>query len=797
MSTLKNLEKQLQDAENALIRANNANQALLETLSHDLRTPLNTILGFADMMDQQILGPINNAHYRSYAEDICKSGRSMLDIMDDVLERKRFEKIKSSGKDFSQLIELAPDLIGICLNDEIQLINPAGANMLGMWPVDTVIGRKFIDFVHPDFRQKLVGGFEKLVNQQVRIPLRLKRADGAEVDIELAAIPYHGDDEESSDNSAIMLMARDVSERTRAVRQLAAREEYLRKVMDTVVDGIVAVNEAGMIETVNPAIEAVFGYNSGELIDQPAAILLDENIDAFATDHLQEYLKSGNSPYIGNRHEVEGRRKDGSGVPIELAISVLNVGGRHVFIGAVHDITERNQNAARLREMATHDPLTGMPNRAAFMEHLAEAIERAGAADRRILVLLINLDNFKSINDALGHEMGDSLIISVGKRMVDYLGNKGYVTHLGADSFSVIVEPVYTEQDHEITVEDLLDEKDARALAGELFELLSRPFIIDAREIFISASVGIGLYPDVAENHTDLLRKVDTALHHAKDMGKANFQFYSSELHSNVRRRLEIETGLRRALEEDQFTVFYQAKVDLDRRVVTGAEALLRWTSPELGFVSPEEFIPIAEATGLVVPIGNWVLRNACMEAMRWEAHSDGPVQVGVNLSAMQFLQGDLIAEVKDSLKASGLPAKRLDLELTESMLVENPERTIETLLQLKDLGISISMDDFGTGYSSLSYLTKFPLDTLKVDRAFVMNLPDDSDAVAIASAIVSMAQQLHLHIVAEGIETDDQVGFLHQLGCHVGQGYLFSKPIPGEDFRAFLQQGVTAFVAA
>jgi diguanylate cyclase (GGDEF)-like protein/PAS domain S-box-containing protein len=782
VNKLKNLEEKLRESENALIRANNANQALLETLSHDLRTPLNTILGFADMMDQQILGPVNNAHYRSYAEDICKSGRSMLEIMDDVLERKRFEKIKSSGSDFRQLIDLAPDLIGICRGDELQLINPAGANMLGLWPVDTAIGRSFIDFVHPDFKQKLKGGFNKLVDGQARIPLRLKRADGAEVDIELAAIPYQGDEGEN-DGSLIMLMARDVSEKNRAVRHLAAREEYLRKVMDTVVDGIVAVDEEGKIETVNPAIEAIFGYDRGELIDQQAFILLSESVKAFDVGHLRSYLKSGESPYIGSRQEMVGRRKDGAAVPIELAISVLNVGGRHVFIGAVHDITERNENAARLRQMATHDPLTGMPNRAAFMDHLAGAIERADVSEDRIAVLLINLDNFKSVNDGLGHDVGDQLLISAGKRMEKGLQNKGFVTHLGADSYGVIVEEIHTEED-------------ARALANQVLGLIAVPFDIDTNEIFMSASIGIGLYPVIADDHTDLMRKVDTAVHHAKDLGRANFQFYTSELSSNVKRRMQIEAGLRSALENDEFTVFYQAKVDLEQRRITGAEALLRWTSPDLGFVSPEEFIPVAEATGLVVPIGDWVLRNACQDAVGWSEYTDHPVQVAVNLSAMQFLQGDLIADVKSALSDSTLPATRLDLELTESMLVENPDKTIKTLLQLKELGISISMDDFGTGYSSLSYLTKFPLDTLKVDRAFVMNLPDDPDAVAIASAIVSMAHELHLHIVAEGIETDDQMGFLQNLGCHVGQGYLFSKPIPGDEFISILKNGVPALAS-
>jgi len=257
---------------------------------------------------------------------------------------------------------------------------------------------------------------------------------------------------------------------------------------------------------------------------------------------------------------------------------------------------------------------------------------------------------------------------------------------------------------------------------------------------------------------------------------------------------MEIENGLRRALENDEFTLVYQAKVDLESREVTGAEALLRWESPALGFVSPEEFVPVAEETGLIVPIGGWVMRTACREAVSWQALSEREIQVGVNLSALQFVQGDLTGWTEESLQVSGLKPELLDLELTESMLVENPDETIDTLNELKGRGISISMDDFGTGYSSLSYLTRFPLDSLKVDRAFVMNLPDDKDAVAIASSIISMAQSLGLHIVAEGIETESQVGFLHSLGAHVGQGYFFSKPVASDKFAMLVRQGISAF---
>jgi len=783
VSKTKTVEQLLQDAENELERANNANQSLLETLSHDLRTPLNTILGFADMMDQEMLGPITNASYRSYTEDICKSGRSMLDIMNDVLERKRFDTAERKGKDFRQIIELAPDLISVCKGEEIQLINPAGANMLGMWPVDTLVGRKFIDFVHPEFKHVLKDGVGSIIDEQMRVPIKLKRADGVEVDIELAALPYEGE-EADEDEATVMLVARDVSERNRAIRRLAAREEHLRKVMDTVVDGILTIDGSGVIETANSAIENMFGYRPGELVGKKAALLIGDEPNIFSPIPLNESLLKMEEQSSVGRREVEGKRKDASNVPLEVAISVLKVGGRYVFIGAVQDITERKENEARVYEIATHDPLTGMPNRAAFIERLAIATDHADRNLLRVAVLLIDLDNFKNINDAMGHATGDLLIQAAGKRMEDCVQENGLVTHLGADTFGIILDKIHTEED-------------TRQVADEILKIIAVPFIIESKEIYISASIGIGVYPIIAEDHTDLLRKVDTAVHHAKDLGRANFQFYTDELSSNVHRRMEIERRLRHALENDLFSVYYQAKVDLERRLITGAEALIRWNDPELGFVSPEEFIPVAEATGLVVPIGDWVLRNACMQAVTWGNYCEQSVQVAVNLSALQFLQGDLINTVKDCLADSKLPAQLLDLELTESMLVENPERTIEMLHELKTLGISIAMDDFGTGYSSLSYLTRFPLDTLKVDRAFVMNLPDDRDAVAIVGAIVGMAQQLNLHIVAEGIETSDQVGFLHQLGCHVGQGYLFSKPVPAEEFEAILQQGITAFEAA
>ncbi|MCH7832853.1 MAG: EAL domain-containing protein, partial [Proteobacteria bacterium] len=454
------------------------------------------------------------------------------------------------------------------------------------------------------------------------------------------------------------------------------------------------------------------------------------------------------------------------------------------YIGALRDITERKEHEERLLYLATRDPLTGMPNRRLFTERLEEAIDDANATDNKFAVLFIDLDHFKNINDAMGHVTGDKVLRAVGERLENYLPEGDTVAHLSGDEFPIILNGVKNRAE-------------AEEIADDLLKLISEPFTIEGKEIFTTGSIGIVLYPDSASSIGDLMRNVDTAAYSAKDKGRDTYQFYSERLSTEVRRRLDVETRLRRALEGGHLTLAYQAKVDLGSRKIIGAEALLRWEDPDLGVITPDEFIPIAEETGMITPIGEWVLRTACQEAAKWEKLIADPVHVGVNLSAIQFIQGDLFSSVDRALSDAGLPARLLDLELTESTLVQNPEDTIQTLKLIKTMGVSVSIDDFGTGYSSLSYLTRFPLDSLKVDRAFVTNLPDDPDAVAIVRAIVSMAKNLNLIIIAEGIENDNQVSFLNALGCDTGQGYLFSKPVPAEDFVKLLTKERPVFLAA
>jgi len=767
------LKKLLARSQEQMEALDSANQSLLETLSHDLRTPLNTIIGFADMMDQEILGPMKNSEYRSYAEDICKSGRSMLEILNDLLDRQRFERVKKTEKDFRHIIELAPDLICVCRDGLIRMINPAGANMLGVWPVETLYGRPFTDFLDPEFHEMFKTGLKSLVNEQGRVPVKLKRNDAVDVDVELAAVDYRDEDDENSDD--VMLMARDVSERNRSHRALAAREEHIRKIMDTVIDGILTVDDSGRIETVNPAVGRIFYYDSDDLIGQQIQLLTEFDIIHFYDNSKRTSDRQG-ALSSGMRQEIMGRRKDGTSVPIDLSISAFRDGSRRVFICTVRDITERRLHEEHLRALITQDPLTKMPNRLLFNERLEVAVSRADKRGHSISVLFVDLDNFKNINDALGHILGDKVIQEAGRRIQDCVGEDDTVAHMSGDEFNVLLSSVK-------------DQEEVCIVADKMLASLREPFMIDGKEIFTSGSIGVVMYPDQASSLNQLMRHADTAANKAKKEGRDNYQFYSEQLSAIVERRVAIESALRRALENDEFVIYYQPKIDLETRKLVGAEALLRWDSSLLGRVNPDEFIPVAEETGLIVAVGEWVLRRACKDAAHWQDLSPDPVHVGVNLSAMQFLQGDLAQKVEHALTESGLDPRFLDLELTESMLVMNPEETIRTLDVLKSKGISISMDDFGTGYSSLSYLTRFPLDSLKVDRAFVINLPDDQDAVAIAKAIVSMAQNLNLNIVAEGIETDDHVHFLHGLGCNIGQGYLFSPPIEEKHFLEMIRK--------
>lgn len=759
--------------------ASSGGRGVLRTLSHEMRTPLNNIIGFADMMSAEMLGPMSHPQYREYAEDIRKSGQSILDLLNELLEGSRYDALAEGFEQHANMIELAPDLITICNTDGvIDTLNPAGCAML-LLSTDKAHGALFQDYVHPDFRKYFDNGFSELLGEHRRATMKLLAEDGREVDVEVAAVAYGSAQGEQPNQ--IMLLARDVTERNRAMREVSEREEFLRSIMDTTVDGLITINEMGVIETANPAAERIFGYSKSGLLGEKIANLIPDARGRRQSD-ARSVLKSLEAvPGIPAGREVLGLRKEGSTFPLEVSLSDFVLRDRVHYIAVMRDITERKRAEDKLKFLATRDPLTHLPNRYLFNERLREAAFSTDENGGKTAVLFIDLDNFKHINDAMGHSAGDVVLQLAGKRLESCVRGKDMVARLSGDEFTVILE-------------DVREEGEVEAVANRMLRQLAQPFHVDGKELYTSGSIGVVVYPDNCNNVDDLLKNVYTASHHAKKQGRNNFQFYSSTLSANALRRMSIEHGLRHALENDELYIAYQAKVDLRTGRVIGAEALARWTNPDLGPVSPVEFVPIAEETGLIVPIGDWILETACRQAKSWIDKGLDDVTVAVNLSVRQFNQGNLAQRVGEVLEMTGLPSANLDLELTESMLVENADETVRVLRELKALGIALSIDDFGTGYSSLSYLTKFPLDSLKVDRSFVIGLPDNPDAVTMAKAIVNMAKNLGLKVIAEGVENERQSTFLHGLGSDIGQGYLYSRPVSFDDFVRLAGGNVTPF---
>jgi diguanylate cyclase (GGDEF)-like protein len=435
-----------------------------------------------------------------------------------------------------------------------------------------------------------------------------------------------------------------------------------------------------------------------------------------------------------------------------------------IFLGLIYylvyrEITVRRQTEEKLRIVATHDPLTALPNRTLLHERLSHALAKAQRHGRQLAVLLVDLDRFKHVNDTLGHEAGDTLLQLAARRLYDCLRDTDTMARLGGDEFVVLMD-------------ELADREPITRVTQRILDAMTPPFVIEEQEIHVTPSIGISVYPDDGRT---VLRNADIALDRAKEKGGNGYQFYSAQIDHYSRERLALESALRRVLERDELRLLYQPKVDVATGQVCGMEALLRWQHPQMGLVTPDRFIPIAEKSGLIRPIGTWVLKTACLQNRAWQREGMRRFPVAVNLSPRQFADESLIDDIKAALAESSLDASDLELEITESMVMDEPEQAVNILQRLKDLGIRVAIDDFGTGYSSLAYLKRFPIDSVKVDRSFVEDIPDDVDSMAIAQAVIAMAHSLRLKVVAEGVESEAQLSFLCGQGCDEIQGHYFS----------------------
>jgi diguanylate cyclase (GGDEF)-like protein/PAS domain S-box-containing protein len=473
------------------------------------------------------------------------------------------------------------------------------------------------------------------------------------------------------------------------------------------------------------------------------------------------------------RPDVEGRERwsSVSGRPI-----FDSQGKFKGYRGVGRDITARKANEERIQYLATHDGLTNLPNRALFGEILNRTIQSSLRYNRKFAVLFIDLDRFKLINDTLGHEAGDMLLKLISDRLMQCLRTSDVVARLGGDEFVVLV--------HEVN-----DPKYVAMVADKILASIVQPIMLLDQECRVTASIGICMYPANAQDEQSMMKNADVAMYRAKEEGKNNYQFFSEDIKTQSLERLALETSLRRALERQQFFLHYQAKLDLKTRQITGVEALLRWQHPELGVVPPLQFIPLAEETGLIVQIGQWVLNTACAQNAAWQREGIPPICMAVNLSARQFADEFLLDHIAAALRESGMDPQLLELELTESLVIQNPERAIKLLLAIKKLGVRLAIDDFGTGYSSLGQLKHFPIDTLKVDRSFIRDIPRNAEDKAITKAIIAMGKTLSMTVVAEGVETEEQETFLRDEACDEIQGFFFSKPIAPDKFAELFRE--------
>ena len=450
-------------------------------------------------------------------------------------------------------------------------------------------------------------------------------------------------------------------------------------------------------------------------------------------------------------------------------------------IGAqIGQFMARREAEERVHRLAHYDELTGLPNRSMFNQRLSHALAQARRNDKSLAILFIDLDRFKNINDTLGHEAGDRVLKGVAQRLQGCLREGDTVGRLGGDEFVVLIE-------------ELPEPMHVAAVAQKILDAVVKPFIVGAQEFHITASIGISTYPDDSADMQGLLKNADIAMYRAKEQGKNNYQFYSALMNIHTVERLALESGLRRALERNEFLLHYQPKVDIGSGRLTGMEALVRWQQGARELIPPEQFIALAEETGLIVPIGEWVLKTACARNQFWREQGLPRLRMAVNLSARQFAHENLLQDVAKALNETGLDPAALEFEITESMVMHDPERAVNLLSRLKDMGIHLSIDDFGTGYSSLSYLKRFPLDSVKIDSSFIRDIPENADDAAITRAIIAMAHSLRLKVIAEGVETGGQLGFLREHGCDEMQGYLFSKPLPEDEFLRLLQNNVVS----
>jgi diguanylate cyclase (GGDEF)-like protein/PAS domain S-box-containing protein len=557
---------------------------------------------------------------------------------------------------------------------------------------------------------------------------------------------------------------------------LRKSEETFGSVFENAPIGVALVGLDMRYLRVNRAMCEMLGYSEEEMLKKTTPELIHPEDREISARCANQAIEKGLGNYTLERRYV---RADGRVAWNLTSVSLIQDGQGNPsrFVCLHQDITERKELEKRLEQQAFHDHLTGLANRALLMDRIEQAVARLGRRRGPIAVLFMDLDNFKVINDSLGHEVGDRVLVEVSRRLKECVRPKDTVARFGGDEFVILLEGI-------------TDLSGALRVVERINEALSVPFRFEGYEVFVGTSIGIASATDAPGESEDLLRDADLALYAAKKKGKAQYRFFDESMGIEALKRLELEGGLRKALEREEFRVYYQPKISVSTGEIVSLEALIRWEHPERGLLEPDDFLPVAEESGLIVQIGEWVLDEVCRQGREWQVRfaDHSPPRVCTNVSARQFLQTDVVGRVTDALRKSGLRAQGLSLEVPEGVLMNDPESNVEKLTALKDLGIHIVIDDFGTAYSSLSYLKNFPLNFLKVDRSLVVELGEKSEDKAIVAAMIDLAHALGWAVTAQGVETHEQLAVLRELGCDIVQGYYFSRPVTSEEATELLE---------
>jgi diguanylate cyclase (GGDEF)-like protein/PAS domain S-box-containing protein len=644
-----------------------------------------------------------------------------------------------------------------------------------------------IDLRSPDGQQLAI--FDRIFQASLHTPILVlsgpEHEGIAERAVQRGAQDYILDNQ--LDGYSLLKAVRNMLERTAIAEASFVEKERAQVTLNSIGDAVISTDITGNVTYLNQVAETMTGWSSAEALGHSFSEVF-QITDSTSAGHTRNpiALAMQEDKTVGLAAGSILTRRDGHQTAIEDSTAPIH-DRRGQVTGAVivfHDVSQAHAMSQRMSHLAQHDFLTDLPNRLLFNDRLAQAMSAARRHDEQLAVLFVDVDRFKHVNDSLGHAIGDQLLLSIAERLAASVRGSDTVSRQGGDEFVILLSTIAHAED-------------AAVIAIKILAALSMPHRLEEHELQITLSIGIAVYPDDGSDAESLVKHADVAMLNAKNNGRNNYQFFRSDMNAHALERQSLESGLRRALDGREFVLYYQPKMDLETEAVTGVEALVRWRQPGRGVVLPEKFIPIAEQCGYIVPIGRWVLREACRQAKSWQDTDLVPTPVAINVSAVELRSRDFVAGVRAILKETGLNPRYLEFELTETALMQDPTATIAVLHALKDMGVRLTLDDFGTGYSSLSYLKRFPLDALKIDKSFVRGLCTNAGDASIVSAVINMGKSFGLKVIAEGVETRAQFLRLKAQQCAEGQGFYFNEPIAANEFAKLLGPDLSITVVA